>query len=59
MCDRQFTPTGLCPQATTAFNLLPSGDETHQYWKNWSTRDELRSLARPVDELLGLVPAQS
>jgi hypothetical protein len=24
---------------------FPSGDENHQYWKNWSTRDDLRSLA--------------
>jgi hypothetical protein len=25
---------------------FPSGDEHHHYWKNWSTRDDLRSLAR-------------
>lgn len=24
---------------------FPSGDEHHQYWKNWLTRDDLRSLA--------------
>jgi hypothetical protein len=24
---------------------FPSGDTTCQYWKNWSTRDDLRSLA--------------
>ena len=24
---------------------FPSGDQTTQYWKNWSTRDDLRSLA--------------
>jgi hypothetical protein len=24
---------------------FPSGDEHHTYWKNWSTRDDLRSLA--------------
>ena len=24
---------------------FPTGDEHHQYWKNWSTRDDLRSLA--------------
>jgi len=24
---------------------FPSGDEHHHYWKNWSTRDDLRSLA--------------
>jgi hypothetical protein len=24
---------------------FPSGDENRQYWKNWSTRDDLRSLA--------------
>jgi hypothetical protein len=24
---------------------FPSGDEHHQYWKNWSTREDLRSLA--------------
>lgn len=25
---------------------FPSGDETCQYWKNWSTRDDLQSLAQ-------------
>jgi hypothetical protein len=25
---------------------FPSGDEQKQYWKNWSTRDDIRSLAR-------------
>ena len=25
---------------------FPSGDETTQYWKNWSTCDDLQSLAR-------------
>ena len=25
---------------------FPSGDQTCQYWKNWSTRDDLRSLAQ-------------
>lgn len=25
--------------------LFPSGDEQKQYWKNWSTQDDLRSLA--------------
>ena len=25
---------------------FPSGDEQKQYWKNWSTRDDLSSLAR-------------
>jgi hypothetical protein len=25
---------------------FPSGDEQKQYWKNWSTRDDLRSLAQ-------------
>lgn len=25
---------------------FPSGDEHKQYWKNWSTRDDLRSLAQ-------------
>ncbi len=25
---------------------FPSGDQTCQYWKNWSTRDDLESLAR-------------
>lgn len=24
---------------------FPSGDESRQYWKNWSTREDLRSLA--------------
>lgn len=31
---------------------FPSGDETQQYWKNWSTRDDLESLAR-WEELFG------
>ena len=25
---------------------FPSGDETKQYWKNWSPREDLGSLAR-------------
>ncbi len=25
---------------------FPSGDETKQYWKNWSTADDVRSLAQ-------------
>jgi hypothetical protein len=25
---------------------FPSGDEQKQYWKNWSTRDDLQSLAQ-------------
>ncbi len=25
---------------------FPSGDDQKQYWKNWSTRDDLRSLAQ-------------
>ena len=31
---------------------FPSGDEQKQYWKNWSTRDDLRSLAQ-WEELFG------
>jgi len=31
---------------------FPSGDAQKQYWKNWSTRDDLRSLAR-WEELFG------
>jgi len=31
---------------------FPSGDEQKQYWKNWSTRDDLRSLRR-WEELFG------
>jgi len=31
---------------------FPSGDVRKQYWKNWSTRDDLRSLAR-WEELFG------
>jgi hypothetical protein len=31
---------------------FPSGDETQQYWKNWSTRDDLQSLSR-WEELFG------
>lgn len=31
---------------------FPSGDEQKQYWKNWSTRDDLQSLAQ-WEELFG------
>ncbi len=31
---------------------FPSGDETRQYWKNWSPRDDLKSLAQ-WEELFG------
>ena len=31
---------------------FPSGDVQKQYWKNWATRDDLRSLAR-WEELFG------
>ncbi|HEY4759279.1 MAG TPA: HYExAFE family protein [Thermoguttaceae bacterium] len=31
---------------------FPSGDEQKQYWKNWSTADDLRSLAQ-WEELFG------
>jgi len=31
---------------------FPSGDETKQYWKNWSPREDLRSLAQ-WEELFG------
>jgi len=31
---------------------FPSGDETTQYWKNWSTCDDLQSLAQ-WEELFG------
>lgn len=31
---------------------FPSGDEQKQYWKNWSTRDDLLSLAK-WEELFG------
>jgi hypothetical protein len=31
---------------------FPSGDEQKQYWKNWSPRDDLRSLAQ-WEELFG------
>jgi hypothetical protein len=32
---------------------FPSGDVQKQYWKNWSTRDDLRSLAQ-WEELFGI-----
>jgi glutamyl-tRNA synthetase len=32
---------------------FPSGDEQKQYWKNWSTRDDLRSLAAGITERTG------
>jgi hypothetical protein len=31
---------------------FPSGDETRQYWKNWSPREDLKSLAQ-WEELFG------
>jgi hypothetical protein len=31
---------------------FPSGDDQKQYWKNWSTRDDLQSLAQ-WEELFG------
>lgn len=31
---------------------FPSGDETKQYWKNWSPRDDIKSLAK-WEELFG------
>lgn len=30
---------------------FPSGNRTKQYWRNWSTKDDLRSLARWQDQL--------
>ena len=45
------------PQQTTWLvdvkgRRFPSGDVQKQYWKNWSTRDDLRSLAQ-WEELFG------
>src|SRR4030042_1608751 len=45
------------PQRTTWLvdvkgRRFPSGDVQKQYWKNWSTRDDLRSLAQ-WEELFG------
>ena len=36
---------GRCWLVDVKGRRFPSGDETRQYWKNWSTRDDLRSLA--------------
>jgi hypothetical protein len=47
-----------CPTGPTSWLVdvkgrrFPSGDVQKQYWKNWSTRDDLRSLAQ-WEELFG------
>jgi hypothetical protein len=38
-------PSGLAWLVDVKGRRFPSGDEHQQYWKNWSTRDDLRSLA--------------
>lgn len=39
------SPRGFAWLADIKGRRFPSGDERHQYWKNWSTRDDLESLA--------------
>lgn len=39
------TPGGRCWLVDVKGRRFPSGEQKH-YWKNWSTRDDLRSLAR-------------
>jgi hypothetical protein len=52
------TDTSVCPAQPTSWLVdvkgrrFPSGDVQKQYWKNWSTRDDLRSLAQ-WEELFG------
>jgi hypothetical protein len=38
-------PGGLSWLVDVKGRRFPSGDEQKQYWKNWSTRDDLTSLA--------------
>ena len=38
-------PNGVSWLVDVKGRRFPSGDESQQYWKNWSTRDDLRSLA--------------
>jgi hypothetical protein len=38
-------PGGMSWLVDVKGRRFPSGDEHQQYWKNWSTRDDLRSLA--------------
>jgi hypothetical protein len=38
-------PGGISWLVDVKGRRFPSGDEHQQYWKNWSTRDDLRSLA--------------
>jgi hypothetical protein len=39
-------PGGISWLVDVKGRRFPSGDEQKQYWKNWSTRDDLDSLAR-------------
>lgn len=39
-------PNGVAWLVDVKGRRFPSGDETKQYWKNWSTRDDLHSLAQ-------------
>jgi hypothetical protein len=47
-----MTDRNVCPPEPTTWLVdvkgrrFPSGDVQKQYWKNWSTRDDLRSLAQ-------------
>ena len=46
------SPGGITWLVDVKGRRFPSGDETKQYWKNWSPRDDLRSLAQ-WEELFG------
>ncbi len=60
VCPKVCPKTGknACPPVSTTWLVdvkgrrFPSGDVQKQYWKNWSTRDDLRSLAQ-WEELFG------
>jgi hypothetical protein len=40
------SPGGITWLVDVKGRRFPSGDEQKQYWKNWSTRDDLESLAQ-------------
>ena len=56
---RHSTDKNVCPPVPAMWLVdvkgrrFPSGDVQKQYWKNWSTRDDLRSLAQ-WEELFGV-----
>ncbi len=47
--DRQEAPSPVNWLVDVKGRRFPSGDRQKQYWKNWSTRDDLISLCRWED----------